>query len=82
MNIELGHTYRDRITDFTGVATGKATYISGCSQVLISPKVSSDGAVRDSAWFDEQRLEKIAGSEVVKLDNRETPGCDRPAPIR
>jgi hypothetical protein len=80
-NIQLGGTYRDRITGFQGVATGYVSYITGCSQALLAPPVSQDGAVRESNWFDEQRLEQV-GEELILLDNGDTPGFDKAAPKR
>lgn len=80
--IILGVEYTDRITGFKGTATGFCTYISGCNQALLSPPVSPDGALRDAAWFDAQRLEPNACFAPIKLDNGATPGCDKPAPIR
>ncbi|MCL8385535.1 hypothetical protein [Xanthobacter aminoxidans] len=80
--IELGATYTDRITGFSGVATGFCTYISGCNQALLSPRVSGDGALRDAHWFDVQRLDPTGSAAPITLDNGETPGCDKPAPVR
>lgn len=80
--IELGKTYADKITGFSGVATGHVNYISGCNQVLLAPKVDGDGKLRDSQWFDEQRLELQGTQPQVVLDNSRTPGPDREAPKR
>jgi hypothetical protein len=80
-NIQLGARYRDRITSLEGIATGHATYISGCNQVLIAPGLSADGGLRESQWLDRQRLERVEG-EVIVLDNGATPGHDRQAPKR
>ena len=80
MKIEMGREYKDKITGFRGICTGKAEYISGCSQVLITPKVKK-GEGTKAEWFDEQRLEQI-GRKTITLDNEETPGCDMAAPIR
>ncbi len=74
--IELGATYRDKITGYKGVATGITTYISGCSQVLLAAKAGTE-----PAWFDEQRIDRI-GKAKIALDNGATPGFDSPAPIR
>lgn len=82
MKAEFGLVYRDRITGFSGIATGRTEYISGCTQVLIAPRVDDNGAFRESQWFDEQRLELMPGANVIELDNGETPGADRPAPKR
>jgi hypothetical protein len=81
MAIELGRSYRDRITGFKGMATGHVRYISGCNQVLLAPPVDKDGKLRDAQWFDEQRLEDQGGKTLV-LDNSKTPGFDAPAPKR
>lgn len=80
--IQLGAFAQDRISGFRGRVTGRAEYISGCTQILLVPRVSDDGASRESAWFDEQRLDVEEGQGVITLDNSETPGPDRPAPKR
>lgn len=77
--IVLGATYRDQISGFTGVATGHAFYISGCSQVLLAPPTGENGAHRSSEWFDEQRLVHTDAAVIV-LDNSRTPGPDKEAP--
>lgn len=80
MKIELGRTYKDKITGFSGVATGYVEYITGCNQALIAPR--SDGGKIESAWFDVQRLKLDEDIPKVELDNGSTPGCDTAAPIR
>jgi hypothetical protein len=80
-NFELGFTYVDQITGFTGVATGHVRYITGCNQVYLTPKVDADGKPRDGGWYDEQRLVRQEVSEVqVVLDNGKTPGFGPAAP--
>lgn len=78
--IELGRTYKDKITGFSGVAVGYCRYITGCNQVLLSPPLKEDGTYRDGHWVDEQRLDDV-GAPKIELDNGKTPGFDRPAPI-
>lgn len=80
-HITIGKKYQDRITGFQGVATGYVQYITGCNQALLAPTVNADGAMRDSQWFDVQRLEVLPGDGIV-LDNGATPGADKPAPKR
>lgn len=79
--ITLGKRYKDKITGFTGIATGFVRYITGCDQALLAPPCGSDGAPRDSQWFDAQRLDEQPG-EAIALENGRTPGPDRPAPKR
>lgn len=76
MNPQLGSTVTDRITGFTGTLTGICTYISGCSQGLVVPKVDSEGKLRDGQWFDIQRLAVDFATPIVTLDNSATPGPD------
>lgn len=81
MSIQVGGTYKDVITGFEGVAIGHVVYLTGCNQTLLQPE-GKDSAVRPVAeWFDDQRLQ-LASHEVIKLDNSQTPGCDRMAPKR
>lgn len=82
MNIDFGVTAKDVITGFTGVVTGRTTYISGCTQVLLQPAVGADGKRPDGEWFDEQRLSPVPGRETIVLNNGNTPGADREAPKR
>ena len=81
MKTVLGATYRDRITGFEGVATGRCEYITGCNQVLLAPRYLNDGRAPDPAWVDEQRVERV-GETVVSLDNGASPGFDKLAPKR
>ena len=78
----LGKKVKDRITGFEGTVTGYVQYITGCNQALVAPSVDDKGAMRDSHWFDEQRLDMVPGAETVVLDNGDARGPDRPAPKR
>lgn len=79
--INLGDRARDTITDFEGIVTGECRYLTGCVQLLLAPVVGSDGALRESQWFDTDRVELVdaqAWTPVVVT----SPGPDRPAPRR
>lgn len=80
MRAQLGHTYADAITGFSGVCIGRAEYLTGCNQALLQPKGTDPQKRPDSEWFDEQRLSEVANCVVVTLDNGSTPGCDKAAP--
>lgn len=60
MDISLGKKARDKVTGFTGVITGRAEYLYGCTQYCIVPPASKDGGYVDGQWFDEGRV-KILG---------------------
>lgn len=79
--ITLGAQVFDLITGFSGRATGRATYLTGCSQILVSPNADA-GMFREPQWFDEQRLRADGDVPIIVLDNGTTPGCDKPAPKR
>lgn len=81
MHTAIGRKAKDKISGFAGVITGYAEYISGCAQFLIAPEVGKDGALRDGAWLDAQRVEIDQRAKPVALDNTKTPGPDR-APVR
>ena len=80
--ITMGVTAKDKITGFSGVVTGSASYISGCDQYLLSPKVDEKGEYKEGRWFDEQRLEVPSGNEMITLDNSNGNGADIPAPVK
>jgi hypothetical protein len=78
---QFGILVEDAVTGFQGMAIGKCTYISGCTQVLVQPRVGEDKKRVDSEWFDIQRVRQV-GADILVLDNGSTPGCDRAAPKR
>jgi hypothetical protein len=77
--VDLGMRGVDIITGFSGIVVGKCEYLSGCTQLLLVPKVGADGKKPDGEWFDIQRISSD-GSDVVTLDNAGNPGCDISAP--
>lgn len=79
--ISLGVKAKDKITGFAGTVTGRAQYLTGCDQYLLNPP-AKDGALVDSQWFDEQRLEVDENTPAVVLDNSNGNGADRAAPKR
>lgn len=82
MAIELGVQARDKITGFTGIITGKASYLTGCDQYVLVPKMTEeDKKVRDSVWFDEGRLEVVGpGINAEEVQGEKNGGPQRDAP--
>ena len=74
----LGAELEDVVSGFRGIATGRAEYLTGCTQYCLVPKVDAEGKVRAGEWFDEQRLEKVG--EGVTTTSRDTGGPQRDAP--
>lgn len=54
MKLKLGKKYRDSITGFEGVATGRFEYLYGCIRYCLEG-IDKDGKP-DERIFDEQRL--------------------------
>ena len=63
----VGYTGKDVITGFTGVITGVCSYITGCDQICLSPKVGKDGGKLEGHWIDISRVEKVAGVPRIVL---------------
>ena len=96
--IKIGQRIRDKITGFEGVVIGKTIWLTGCNTFgLQSEKTTDDGTPLKTQWFDENRLEKVEGADVVNLDmsgreeetqedsepqSEDTPGVRRAVPRR
>ena len=80
MQAELGKTYRDRITGYTGVAMCVSQWLHGCRRITLQSRELKDGKPVDSWTFDELDLEPV-GDEVVSAPSSGT-GGPRPEPSR
>lgn len=78
--IQLGAKVKDQITGFTGRATSRIEYITGCVQYGVLPEISADGKYPNVEYIDEQRLE-VVGHPVAQA-SRPTGGEMRDAPRR
>ncbi len=82
MEVVFGQRYIDKVTKFTGTCVGHVEYATGCNQALLAPTVDFDGKLRESHWFDVQRLEQTDYDEILTFDNTDNNGCDIEAPKR
>lgn len=73
----LGFTFKDHITGFQGVAIGICYYLTGCTQILLTPK-GEKNLKTESHWFDIDRLKQV-GKDRLTL-NVSTNGSAEPAP--
>ena len=65
--VALGDSAKDVISGYTGIVTGRAEYLTGCTQfVLSATKLDKDGKVPPAEWFDESRL-AVVKKGAVKL---------------
>ncbi len=76
----LGDQARDQVTGFKGIIVARSTYLFGCVQVCLSPKIGEDGTYREAHWFDEPRLQVVrrgAASPADVSDASDPGGPDR-----
>ena len=77
----LGQRARDKVTGWEGVLTGRATYLYGCTQyVITATELDKDGKLRDGEWFDEGRIELL--SEKQGIDPASVRGAKNGGPNR
>lgn len=77
----MGCKAKDKITGFTGIITGKASYITGCDQYLVQP-ICTGNSYKDGRWFDDGRLIVVKRKKFTKNDLKSKTGVgpDLPAP--
>lgn len=78
----LGRYGEDRITGFRGRITGLVEYLSGCTQLLLVPKVGADGKMPDGQFIDIQRVKVDETVVRMSLNNEVTLGYDKLPPAR
>jgi hypothetical protein len=76
--MELGKTYRDTITGFEGVATGRFEYLHGCVRWQLTGVHPEKGGPLEYI-FDEPQIEEV---KATKHAGTGTTGGPRPAPPR
>lgn len=64
--VELGRTYRDEITGFTGVATVESEYRNGCIRVVLEAGLNGDGEMIKGYTVDVQQLVLVPEVPRVK----------------
>lgn len=72
--IELGSKVEDQLTGFSGIATARVQYVTGCNQYLVQPRCGPNGEFVDSHWFDEHRLYVDTAVQPMVLDNKKDQG--------
>ena len=80
--IALGDKVEDTITGFSGLVTGIADYLTGCSQACVQPRTKDSGDFQDSRWFDVDRLVTIERKAVTHIVTTAKGGPSRGAPTK
>jgi hypothetical protein len=57
--IQLGDRVKDKLTGFTGIAAGKATFLTGCTQFGVVKELKEGDTSLSTEYFDRARLEII-----------------------
>ena len=52
----MGKEVKDMVTGYTGLVTGRSTWLFGCNQYCVVQKASESGDIKSGEWFDEGRL--------------------------
>ncbi len=65
----LGHLVEDKVTGFKGIVASINFELYGCIQAVVNPGVDKDGNIRDSRWFDVNRLRVLSSSPVMNVPN-------------
>lgn len=83
---DLGCPAEDVVTGFEGIITGRVRYLTGCAQLLLTPRVKDGGQKQEPLWFDETRvrIEREPALRVVlpATSAAAEGGPDIPAPVR
>ena len=76
--ISFGTKATDKATGFSGVVTGRAHYMTGCTQYLVEGE-SKDGAKPAEMWIGEGRLVK---GGLLRASTARSGGPQASAPSR
>jgi len=63
--VKLGNKYKDSISGFSGIATARTIYLTGCIRVCLEPNKLDKEGFPTEAWFDEMMLKTTSGKKVV-----------------
>lgn len=62
----LGMRVEDQVTGFKGVVATVGFDLYGCIQAIVNPGIDNEGKLRDSQWFDVNRLRVTSDEPVMK----------------
>ena len=81
---EFGDVLEDKISGFQGAITGFSTYITGCAQLLLTPRVKDNGKCPEGTWIDIDRLKAVKKDTSGIVPNPRSGGLSSrdPAPKR
>ena len=63
----LGYRCRDKVTGVEGVIVSVSFDLYGCIQAIVHPGKDKEGTLKETIWFDIERLEIISKDPVMPL---------------
>lgn len=78
--VKLGNKYKDSISGFSGIATARTTYLTGCIRVCLEPTKLNKEGFPIEAWFDEMMLRTLSGKKIT--GSNEPPAGPSRTPVR
>lgn len=71
----MGDEVRDTLSGYQGIAAGITRFLTGCDQILINPVgMDKEGKLRESHYFDVERVEVVKEQKVAESNYREPVG--------
>lgn len=80
--IRLGNEVRDKVTGYTGIATARYEYLTGCIRYELQSRDLHEGKLRDSYVFDEGRLEVVGDGIQPDQVSAAATGGPHPTPAQ
>lgn len=68
----LGCRIKDLITGLEGIAVSVSFDLYGCLQVALHPGLDKDGKLKDTMWFDSNRLVVLDPNPVMRCPHFES----------
>ena len=78
----FGDVLKNKVTGFEGIFTGFSTYMTGCAQLFLTPKLKKNGEYPEGTWIDIDRLEAVTKDTSGIVPNPRSGGLSSrdPAP--
>lgn len=80
--IRLGDEVRDKVTGYTGIATARFEYLTGCVRYEVQPRGLHEGKLHEAYVFDEGRLEMVGGGIHPDQVAAAATGGPHPTPVQ
>ena len=59
IEVKLGDAVKDRVSGLKGIAIADCTYLNGCRQIGIRPKMGTDGKFPEAVYVDIESVIRV-----------------------